>query len=58
MHEAEVVRKKVLEAYDVLLQLGFDDDALQVARGKPSAERFAKAEPGGLPWRKNLIEVS
>ena len=55
---ATPVRQEVLEAYDVFLKIVFnsDDDLLREAQKHPAAERFAKAEPGGMPWRKNLIE--
>lgn len=58
MAQAEVVRRELLAAYNVLLASAFDEDVLVSAVGLPQAERFAKAEPGGLPWRQNLIESS
>mmetsp|Transcript_20824 Transcript_20824/g.24108 ORF Transcript_20824/g.24108 Transcript_20824/m.24108 type:complete len:319 (-) Transcript_20824:1395-2351(-) len=67
MESAEPVRRRLLDAYQVFMQLSFDEKLLkghfsrQVSTidsiGKPYAapERFARAEPGGLPWRKNII---
>ncbi len=86
MNVAEPVRIRLLEAYDVVMKLGFDDDLVKgslpllpnsqkVKRTKETdddyqntntsqemqhpyadKERFARAEPGGLPWRQNLIK--
>ena len=50
MNHAEPVRKELLYAYDLLLQLGFGEHIHE----EPAPERYSKAEPGGLPWRKNL----
>jgi hypothetical protein len=55
MKRAEVVRGDLLLAYQRFLPMAFQESSLQQADRKPQAERFAKAEPGGLPWRKNLI---
>ena len=55
MKQAVPVRKEVLRAYDALLQAAFDDSVLAEANRSPQPERFAQAEPGGLPWRKNLV---
>eukprot|EP00977_Amphora_coffeiformis_P022815 scaffold11584_cov160-Amphora_coffeaeformis.AAC.1 len=33
-------------------------DRDQITTGFAGKERFAKAEPGGLPWRRNLIDPS
>jgi hypothetical protein len=52
MRRAEPVRVELLRAYDLLLNLGFGEQI----QDKPSPERYAKAEPGGHPWRKNLIQ--
>jgi len=57
MKAAAPVREKLLGAYDAFLGLAFDDETLAGANRSPAAERFAKAEPGGKPWRKNLIEA-
>ena len=54
MRDAEVVRKAMLRAYDDFLQLAFDAGTLDMAESNPDAERYANAQPGGLPWRKNL----
>ena len=55
MQSAAPIRKRLLEAYDVFLNLAFDESVLRRADSSPQAERFAQAEPGGLPWRKNLV---
>ncbi|KAL7566963.1 hypothetical protein ACA910_019894 [Epithemia clementina (nom. ined.)] len=55
MQDAELVRREVLRAYDVFLQVSFEAEVLEQANAKPDAERFAQAQPGGLPWRKNLV---
>ena len=57
MHAAAPVRERLLIAYDAFLGLAFDDETLIGADRNPAPERFAKAEPGGKPWRKNLIEM-
>lgn len=51
MDRAEPVREEVLQAFNLLLDLGFGENV----QDKPAPERYAKAEPGGLPWRKNPI---
>jgi hypothetical protein len=56
MEAAEPVRRRLLQAYTVFLQVAFDEQLLREARLYPAAERFARAEPGGMPWRKNLVE--
>ena len=55
MEIAEPVRKLLIQAYDDFLKITFDDNIIEEAKRHPAAERFAKAEPGGMPWRKNLI---
>jgi hypothetical protein len=57
MERAEVVRRDLLLAYQRFLPMAFQESSLQQADRKPQPERFAKAEPGGLPWRKNLTPV-
>jgi hypothetical protein len=52
MKKAQPIRLEMLHAYNLLLQIGFDDKH----NFQPSPERFARAEPGGLPWRRNLIK--
>jgi len=54
MARAEVIRNDVLCEYQRLLPMAFAETSLRQAHRKPMAERFAKAEPGGLPWRRNL----
>lgn len=56
METAEPVRRALLQNYNLFLQLSFTDEQLERAIENPSDERFARAEPGGLPWRKNLID--
>lgn len=51
MIRAEPVRRELLQAYDLVLNNGFGENVQE----KPMPERYAKAEPGGLPWRKNLL---
>ena len=58
MHRAESVRRRLLDAYDVYMKLAFDEDMLAKTDDHVpyvAPERLAKAQPGGLPWRKNLI---
>lgn len=55
MERVEPIRRDLLRAYDTFLALAFDDEALLAADRRPEAERFATAEPGGRPWRRNLI---
>jgi hypothetical protein len=55
MAKAEPIRQDLLHAYDIFLALAFDEEALALGQREPQAERFAKAEPGGQPWRRNLI---
>jgi hypothetical protein len=58
MHQAEPVRQDLLTAYNDFLSAAFAPDILHQANAAPSRERFARAEPGGLPWRRNLVEES
>jgi len=55
MTRAERVRRDLLFAYEMFLPMAFSETSLQMGSKQPEAERYAKAEPGGLPWRKNLI---
>ena len=55
MRRAESVRRRLLDAYDVFMKLAFDEDVLAKTDAYVAPERLAKAQPGGLPWRKNLI---
>jgi hypothetical protein len=55
MKRAEPVRHELLRAYESFLELAFDTSALALADASPKRERFAKAEPGGLPWRHSLV---
>jgi hypothetical protein len=58
MNRAEPIRRELLHAYSSFLPLAFNNVALGTAYRQPLAERYAKAEPGGLPWRKNLVAPS
>ena len=53
---AEPVRNRLKDAYDNFLALAFEEDILLGANSRPAPERFAKAEPGSKPWRKNLVD--
>lgn len=55
MVKAEPIRRDLLQAYETVLALGFHESSVRRADRNPQPERFAKAEPGGLPWRQNLI---
>ena len=55
MAQAKIIRQELLWNYQLFLATSFSPDALQAAKAKPQAERYAKAQPGGLPWRRNLI---
>jgi hypothetical protein len=55
MAKAEPIRRDLLRAYETVLALGFHESTVETADRNPQPERFAKAEPGGLPWRQNLI---
>ena len=56
MERAEPIRKELLAAYDIFLELAFEEEVSRLEKiAAPSADRFAKAEPGGKSWRRNLI---
>jgi hypothetical protein len=57
MRAAEPVREDLLRAYDIFLEAAFDEDVLVAAGSSPDPERYAQAEPGGMPWRKNLVST-
>jgi hypothetical protein len=52
MKKAQPIRLEMLHAYNLLSQIGFGDKH----DFQPPPERFARAEPGVLPWRRNLIK--
>lgn len=54
MVEAKPIREELLRAYDLFLAFG----GPIISPLSPDPERFARAEPGGLPWRKNLIDMA
>jgi hypothetical protein len=63
MDRAEPVRIRLLDAYRNFMGISFDNELLVGGDDKSAKstayvapERFAMAEPGGLPWRHNLIE--
>jgi hypothetical protein len=56
MMKVEPIRRDLLRAYETVLALGFHESSIKRADQNPQPERFAKAEPGGLPWRQNLIQ--
>ena len=56
MDSVQPVRERLLTAYDAFLDMSFEDQVLGISEDRPEPERFARAEPGGPPWRKNLIE--
>ena len=53
MERAQPLRGKLRAAYAFLLREGFGQERLAAA--EPAAERYAMAQPGGAPWRRNLI---
>ena len=53
MERAKPVRENLLQYYKTLLELGFEDNTKELP---PDPERFASAQPGGKPWRQNLLE--
>ena len=72
MKEVEPVRIRLMKAYDDFMELAFEEEFLCIDSDTISSvdlvnkdraltyiapERFAKAQPGGLPWRRNLIKV-
>jgi hypothetical protein len=56
MEKAEGTRLRLLANYEVFGALAFCSNQLQKATSNPNDEQFAKAEPGGMPWRHNLID--
>lgn len=54
MARAAPLRANLFSAYEVFLKDAFGEERLSAASPKP--ERYALAEPGGLPWRRNLID--
>ena len=67
MEESEPVRIRLLQAYEDFMELAFEEEYRRSdlhERDKHKTqplpfvapERLAKAQPGGLPWRHNLIE--
>jgi hypothetical protein len=58
MKRAEPIRRDLLKAFESFISLAFDESIVVQADRQPQPERFAKAEPGGLPWRQNLLSTS
>lgn len=56
MDRADLVRKELLDAYDLFLKMAFDESITSSAQMRAAPERFAKAEPGGPSWRRNLVD--
>ena len=69
MKRAEPVRQRLLDAYEVFMTLAFDQsllgpsivhddtESMDVVMPYVAPERLARATPGGLPWRRNLVET-
>ena len=53
MATAAPIRARLLACYELFLREVFGPERLQ--RAEPSPERYASAQPGGLPWRRSLI---
>jgi len=56
MERAEPVRQELLEAYNLFLKMAFDNSVAESAQRRAAPERYAKAEPGGPSWRRNLVD--
>ena len=66
MEEVEPIRVRLLHAYEDFMELAFEkefhihppnnNNTNPQSSVYVAPERYAKAEPGGLPWRRNLIE--
>lgn len=56
MEKAEGIRLRLLANYEAFGALAFASNQLERATSNPNDEQFAKAEPGGKPWRHNLID--
>lgn len=54
MARAAPLRLALLAAYEAFLADAFGEARLLAA--EPSPEHYAKAEPAGLPWRRNLLQ--
>ena len=52
MHRAKPIREELLRAYDLFIAMAFAEDMV----GQADPERFATTQPGGLPWRRNLLQ--
>ena len=55
MEKATPVRERLFRAYEAFLPLAFGEERLADAAANPGAERYARASPGGRPWRQSLI---
>lgn len=58
MEKAEPIRVDLLNAYDLFLNMAFDSSVTETAGRRAAPERFAKAEPGGPSWRRNLVDFT
>jgi hypothetical protein len=56
MERAEPIRRELLNAYDLFLNMAFDSSVAKTAQRQADPERFAKSEPGGPSWRRNLVD--
>jgi hypothetical protein len=55
MERAQPLRASLMAHYLDFLANAFSQSHLSQAVATPNAERFSTAQPGGLPWRLNLI---
>ena len=56
MARTDPIREQLLANCKAFTRLAFTEEQLMKAALNPSDEQFAKAEPGGLPWKQNLID--
>ena len=56
MERVEPVRQELLRAYELFLSMAFNESMFEGAENQAAPERFAKAEPGGPSWRRNLVD--
>ncbi|OEU14442.1 hypothetical protein FRACYDRAFT_240984 [Fragilariopsis cylindrus CCMP1102] len=57
MYKTESIRKRLLINYNLFLKLCFTPDEVNIAIQTPNInEQYAYTKPGGLPWRKSLID--
>ena len=58
MYKTESIRKRLLINYNLFLKLCFTPDEINIAIQNPNInEQYTSyTKPGGLPWRKSLID--